>query len=94
MHCTKYILDLFFSSPGTCLNIHEDERMKPENWIPLGWLPIVDNERSLRERWIRWFGSKKTAGAALQAAGTTRWQRWENVSVICNLSTKCLLSTC
>ena len=48
MHCTKYILDLFFSSPGTCLNIHEDERMKPENWIPLGWLPIVDNERSLR----------------------------------------------
>jgi hypothetical protein len=22
--------------------------MKPENWIPLGWLPIVDNDRSLR----------------------------------------------
>ena len=22
--------------------------MKPENWIPLGWLPILDNDRSLR----------------------------------------------
>ena len=54
----------------------------------LGWRTAVF------ERWIRWFGSKKTAGAALQAAGTTRWQRWENVSVICNLSTICLLSIC
>jgi hypothetical protein len=25
------------------MNIREDERMKPENWIPLGWLPIVDS---------------------------------------------------
>jgi hypothetical protein len=22
--------------------------MKPENWIPLGWLPIIDKEKTLR----------------------------------------------
>ncbi len=33
---------------GVSLNIHEDERMKPENWIPLCWLPIIDDCKSLR----------------------------------------------
>ena len=37
-----------FGKTGTCLNINEDERMKPENWIPLGWLPIIDASKSLR----------------------------------------------
>jgi hypothetical protein len=37
-----------FGKPGTCLNINEDERMKSENWIPLGWLPIIDASKSLR----------------------------------------------
>ena len=36
------------SASGTSLNIHEDERMQPENWIPLGWLPIIDEEKTLR----------------------------------------------
>ena len=35
---------------GVSLNIHEDERMKPENWIPLGWLPIIDESKTLRPR--------------------------------------------
>ena len=29
------------SIPGT----HEDERMKPENWIPLAWLPIINADK-------------------------------------------------
>jgi hypothetical protein len=37
-----------FCKLGTALNIHEDERMKPENWIPLGWLPIIDASKSRR----------------------------------------------
>ena len=36
------------SIPGTQLNIHEDERMKPENWIPLAWLPIINADKSRR----------------------------------------------
>ncbi len=44
----NFIYPWHFASPGTNLNIYEDERMKPENWTPLGWLPIVDNDRSLR----------------------------------------------
>ncbi len=39
---------LFVSAPCESLNIHEDERMKPENWILLGWLPIIDATKSLR----------------------------------------------
>ena len=35
------------SAPGVSLNVHEDEGMKPENWIPLGWLPIIDVTKSL-----------------------------------------------
>ena len=33
---------------GTSLNIHEDERMQSENWYPLGWLPFIDEEKTLR----------------------------------------------
>ena len=36
------------SAPGVSLNIHEDEGMKSENWILLGWLSIVDSSKSLR----------------------------------------------
>jgi hypothetical protein len=28
------------------LNIHDDERQKPENWIPVGWLPIFDDKKT------------------------------------------------
>jgi hypothetical protein len=30
------------------LNLHEDERQKPENWIPIGWMPIYDDKQSTR----------------------------------------------
>ena len=30
------------------LNLHEDERQKPENWIPIGWMPIYDDKQSKR----------------------------------------------
>ncbi len=30
------------------LNIHEDERQKPENWIPIGWIPSYEHELNKR----------------------------------------------
>ena len=30
------------------LNLHEDERQKPENWIPVGWMPIYDEKQTRR----------------------------------------------
>ena len=33
---------------GSLLNVHDDKRLKSENWIPLGWLPIIDESRTLR----------------------------------------------
>ena len=30
------------------LNLTEEERSKPENWIPVGWIPIYDKELSKR----------------------------------------------
>ena len=47
--CYLWIL-MNISIPGTQLNIHEDERMKPENWIPLAWLPIINADKSRRSR--------------------------------------------
>ena len=32
------------------LNLHEDERQKPENWIPVGWMPIFDEKLTTRPR--------------------------------------------
>jgi hypothetical protein len=26
------------------LNLHENERQKPEKWIPMGWMPIYDDD--------------------------------------------------
>ena len=26
------------------LNLHEDERQRPENWIPIGWIPNYDEK--------------------------------------------------
>ena len=37
-----------YLSPECCLNLHEDERQKPENWIPVAWFPIYDEEKSNR----------------------------------------------
>ena len=30
------------------LNLHEDERQRPENWIPIGWMPVYDETLSKR----------------------------------------------
>jgi hypothetical protein len=30
------------------LNLHEDERCKPRNWIPVGWIPVYDESRDKR----------------------------------------------
>ena len=27
------------------LNLHEDERLKPRNWVPVGWIPVYDENR-------------------------------------------------
>ena len=27
------------------LNLHEDERLKPRNWVPVGWIPVYDESR-------------------------------------------------
>ena len=55
-----------------------DARFNAPNWPWCYHSPHYGNTQkilgwrtSVFERWIRWFGSKKTAGAALQAAGTT-----------------------
>ncbi len=37
----------FFVSESL-MNIHEDMRAKPSSWTVLGWLPIIDEEKSLR----------------------------------------------
>ena len=30
------------------LNLHEDERLKPRNWVPVGWIPVYDESRDKR----------------------------------------------
>ena len=30
------------------LYFHEDERCKPRNWIPVGWIPVYDESRDKR----------------------------------------------
>jgi hypothetical protein len=32
--------------PSSLLNSHDNERMKPENWMP--WSPAIDDTRTLR----------------------------------------------
>jgi len=37
-----------YDTAESSLNIHEEERMKPENWFPVAWFPIYDNDKSKR----------------------------------------------
>lgn len=32
------------------LNLHENERQKPQNWIPIGWMPNFDDDRASATR--------------------------------------------
>lgn len=42
------LLILHFMCAESCLNLHEDERQKPENWIPIAWMPIYQESVSKR----------------------------------------------
>ena len=47
----KYIWNYLTSHPCisvSVLNLHEDERQKPENWIPIGWMPNYDKDLAKR----------------------------------------------
>ena len=47
----KYIWITVTSHPCfsvSVLNLHEDERQKPENWIPIGWMPNYDKDLTKR----------------------------------------------
>ena len=37
-----------FTCAVPVLNLHEDERAKAQNWIPIGWIPIFDEKQSRR----------------------------------------------
>ena len=37
---------LNFNFAECILNLHESERRKPKNWIPIAWLPIYDEEKA------------------------------------------------
>ena len=39
-----------FNLAVSVLNLHEDERQKPENWIPVGWMPIYDDKLTKGKR--------------------------------------------
>ena len=48
-----YILHMYYCdycSTECLLNLHEDERMKPRNWIPVGWIPVYDESRDKRPK--------------------------------------------
>ena len=43
------LIDIISFFLAVCLlNVHEDERMKPRNWIPVGWIPCYDESRDKR----------------------------------------------
>ena len=44
-YCIPHLNYLFSVS---LLNLTEEERSKPENWIPVGWIPVYNNELSKR----------------------------------------------
>ena len=47
-HFSNYITYTYFSYAVSLLILHEDERMKPRNWIPVGWIPVYDESRDKR----------------------------------------------
>lgn len=38
----------YSASTVSLLNLHEDERSKPSAWMPVGWLPVYNEERDHR----------------------------------------------
>ena len=50
------IIRLIKSFTVCLLNLHEDERLKPRAWVPVGWLPVY-NEKSASSRPARGFHS-------------------------------------
>jgi hypothetical protein len=45
------------------LNLHEDERQGPENWIPIGWIPVYYDK--LRKRLGKGYESNAARKARL-----------------------------
>ncbi len=43
-----YIPYTYYWHAVCLLNLHEDERTKPRNWIPVGWIPVYDESRDKR----------------------------------------------
>lgn len=71
----------FLFPPASLLNIHEDERVKPENWIPVGWLPIIDQTRSRRPG-QGYTGAPARNTRLFHACWTEFLSNWEAVSRI------------
>ncbi len=44
----NYIPYTYYCCSVCLLNLHEDERTKPRNWIPVGWIPVYDESRDTR----------------------------------------------
>jgi hypothetical protein len=50
LYCIKiiYIIAVIEIIAVCLLNLYEEERTKPNNWIPVGWLPVYDEKRDRR----------------------------------------------
>ena len=46
--CIIPIMVLMYVISVCLLNLHEDERNKPRNWVPVGWIPVYDESRDER----------------------------------------------
>jgi hypothetical protein len=42
------LLYLYLLFCAVCLlYLHQDERIKPRNWIPVGWIPVYDESSNV-----------------------------------------------
>ena len=51
LYCIKiiYFIAVIEIIAVCLLNLYEEERTKPNNWIPVGWLPVYDKKRLLKD---------------------------------------------
>jgi hypothetical protein len=49
---------------GSVLNLHEDDRNKPRNWVPVGWIPLYDDSRDKRPG--HWQGFDSTSARKIR----------------------------
>ncbi len=48
IHVIHIMSLIFFCIRVSLLNLHEEERNKPRNWVPVGWIPVYDDSRDKR----------------------------------------------